>query len=46
LLFIRGDFPDFGHETKYAPFGMLGKPEFVMRPLGGYAFSSEVRAIL
>src|SRR5262252_4421763 len=27
LLFICGDFPDFGHETKYAPFGMLGKPE-------------------
>jgi hypothetical protein len=27
LLFIRRDFPDFGHETKYAPFGMLGKPD-------------------
>src|SRR4029077_15972208 len=27
VLFICGDFPDFGHETKYAPFGMLGKPE-------------------
>ena len=27
VLFICGDFPDFGRETKYAPFGMLGKPE-------------------
>jgi ABC-type uncharacterized transport system substrate-binding protein len=33
LLFICGDFPDFGNETKYAPFGMLGKPESTTRPV-------------
>jgi hypothetical protein len=27
MLFTCSDFPDFGHEAKYAPFGMLSKPE-------------------